>query len=185
METLYGSDLDYCEQSSFKESFAHTVSDVECSHFERMKTKRKVYRKRKGDKRKGPKKHLRQNITICTKANLSPMLTSNSISGLIEQSQDSSDKDVEVDVVINQEKQFSVKQERKSVPVFDALKSPEESSDSSQNRTGEVKYIFIENVSTCRNSRIIGLLISIKINCRTLFSRHQIRSSSAPTPANL
>ena len=87
------------------------------------------------------------------------MLTSNSISGLIEQSQDSSDKDVEVDVVINQEKQFSVKQERKSVPVFDALKSPEESSDSSQNRTGEVKYIFIENVSTCKNSRIIGLLI--------------------------
>ena len=83
METLYGSDLDYYEQSSFKESFAHTVSDVECSHFERMKTKRKVYRKRKGDKRKGPKKHLRQNITICTKANLSPMLTSNSINGLI------------------------------------------------------------------------------------------------------
>ena len=87
------------------------------------------------------------------------MLTSNSISGLIEQSQDSSDKDVEVDIVINQEKQFSVKQERKSVPVFDALKSPEESTDSSQNRTGEVKYIFIENVSTCRKYRIIGLLI--------------------------
>ena len=87
------------------------------------------------------------------------MLTSNSISGLIEQSQDSSDKDVEVDVVINQEKQFSVKQERKSVPVFDALKSPEESTDSSQNRTGEVKYIFIENVSTYRKYRIIGLLI--------------------------
>ena len=157
VETLYGSDLDYYEQSSFKESFAHMVSDVECSHFERMKTKRKVYRKRKGNKRKGPKKHLRQNITICTKANLSPMLTSNSISGLIEQSQDSSDKDVEVDVVINQEKQFSVKQERKSVPVFDALKSPEESTDSSQNRTGEVKYIFIENLSTCRKYRIIGL----------------------------
>ena len=87
------------------------------------------------------------------------MLTSNSISGLIEQSQDSSDKDVEVDVVINQEKQFSVKQERKSVPVFDALKSPEESTNSSQNRTGEVKYISIENVSTCRKYRIIGLLI--------------------------
>ena len=78
---------------------------------------------------------------------------------MIEQSQDSSDKDVEVDIVINQEKQFSVKQERKSVPVFDALKSLEESSDSSQNRTGEVKYIFIKNVSTCRNSIIIGLLI--------------------------
>ena len=136
METLYGSYLDYCEQSSFRESFAHTVSDVECSHFERIKTKRKVYCKRKGDKKKGPKKHLRQNITISTKANLSPMLTSNSISGLIEQSQESSDKDVEVDVVINQDKQVSVKQERKSVPVFDALKSPEESSDSSQNRTG-------------------------------------------------
>ena len=87
------------------------------------------------------------------------MLTSNSISGLIEQSQDSSDKDVEVGIVINQEKQFSVKQESKSVPVFDALKSPEESTDSSQNRTGEVKYIFIENVSTCRKDRIIGLLI--------------------------
>ena len=87
------------------------------------------------------------------------MLTSNSISGLIEQSQDSSDKDVEVDVVINQEKQFSVKQERKSVPVFDALKSLEESTDSSQNRTGEVKYISIENVSTYRKYRIIGLLI--------------------------
>ena len=87
------------------------------------------------------------------------MLTSNSISGLIEQSQDSSDKDVEVDVVINQEKQFSVKQERKNVPVFDALKSPEESTDSSQNRAGEVKYNFIENVSTCRKYRIIGLLI--------------------------
>ena len=185
METLYGSDLDYYEQSSFKESFAHTVSDEECSHFERMKTKRKVYRKRKGDKRKGPKNHVRQNITICTKANLSPMLTSNSISGLIEQSQDSSDKDVEVDVVINQEKQFSVKQERKSVPVFDALKSPEETTDSSQNRTGEVKYIFIKNVSTCRKYKIIGLLISIKINCLTLFSRHQIHSSSAPTLANL
>ena len=136
METLYGSDLDYCEQSSLKESFAHTVSDVECSHFERMKTKRKVYRKRKGDKRKGPKKHVRQNITISTKANLSPMLTSNSISGLIEQSQESIDKDVQVDVVINQDKQVAVKQERKSRPVFDALKSPEESSDSSQNRTG-------------------------------------------------
>ena len=78
---------------------------------------------------------------------------------LIEQSQDSSDKDVEVDVVINQEKQFSVKQERKSVPVFDALKSLEESTDSSQNRTGEVKYIFIKNVFTCREYRIIGLLI--------------------------
>ena len=52
-----------------------------------------------------------------------------------------------------------MKQERKSVPVFDALKSPEESTDSSQNRTGEVKYIFIENVSTCRKYRIIGLLI--------------------------
>ena len=76
---------------------------------------------------------------------------------MIEQSQDSSDKDVEVDVVINQEKQFSVKQERKSVPVFDALKSLEESTDSSQNRTGEVKYIFIKNLSTCRKYRIIGL----------------------------
>ena len=136
METVYGSDLDYCEQSSFKESFAHTVSDVECSHFERIKTKRKVYRKRKGDKRRGPKKHLRPNITISTKAHLSGMLTSNSISGLIEQSQESSDKDVEVDVVINQDKEVAVKQERKSGPVFDALKSPKESSDSSQNRTG-------------------------------------------------
>ena len=64
------------------------------------------------------------------------MLTSNTISGLIEQSQESSEKDVEVDVVINQEKQVSVKQERKSVPVFDAIKSPELSSDSSQNRIG-------------------------------------------------
>ena len=136
METVYGSDLDYCEQSSFKESFAHTVSDVECSHFERIKTKRKVYCKRKGDKRRGPKKHLRPNIMILTKAHLSGMLTSNSISGLIEQSQESSDKDVEVDVVINQDKEVAVKQERKSVPVFDALKSPQESSDSSQNRTG-------------------------------------------------
>ena len=136
METLYRSDLDYCEQSSFKESFAHTVSDVECSHFERIKTKRKVYRKRKGDKRKGPKKHFRPNITISTKGNLSPMLTSNSISGLIEQSQDTSEKDVEVDVVINQEKQVSVKQECKSVPVFDALKSLEPSTDSSQNIIG-------------------------------------------------
>ena len=112
------------------------VSDVECSHFERIKTKRKVYHKRKGDKRRGPKKHLRPNITISTKAHLSGMLTSNSISGLIEQSQESSDKDVEVDVVINQDKEVAVKQERKSVPVFDALKSPQESSDSSQNRTG-------------------------------------------------
>ena len=64
------------------------------------------------------------------------MLTSNTISGLIEQSQESSEKDVEVDVVINQEKQVSVKQERKSVPVFDALKSPELSSDTSQKITG-------------------------------------------------
>ena len=64
------------------------------------------------------------------------MLTSNTISGLIEQSQESSDKDVEVDVVINQDKQVEFKEERKSVPVFDALKSPEESSDSSQNKIG-------------------------------------------------
>ena len=112
------------------------VSDVECSHFDRIKSKRKIYCERKGDQRKGPKKHLRQNIMISTKGNLSPMLTSNSISRLIEQSQESSDKDVEVDVVINPDKQVEVKKERKSVPVFDALKSPEESSDSSQNRTG-------------------------------------------------
>ena len=136
VETTYVSDLDYCKDSSFKESFAHTVSDVDCSHFERIKSKRKIYRKRKGDKRKGRKKHLRQNITISTKGNLSGMLTSNSISGLIEQSQESSEKDVEVDVVINQDKQVVVKNERKSVPVFDALKSLEESSDSSLNNRG-------------------------------------------------
>ena len=106
------------------------------SHFERIKTKKKVYRKRKGDKRKVPSKHFRPSITISTKGNLSPMLTGNSISRLIEKSQESSDKDVEVNVVINQEKQVSVKEERKSVPVFDALKSPEVSSDSSQNKTG-------------------------------------------------
>ena len=136
METTYSSDLDYCQESSLKESFAHTVSDVECSHFERIKSKRKVYRKKKGDKKKGPKKHVRPNVTILTKENLSPMLTSNTISGLIEQSQESSEKDVEVDIVINQDKQVLVKNERKSVPIFDALKSPEESSDSSQNQKG-------------------------------------------------
>ena len=64
------------------------------------------------------------------------MLTGTSIGGLIEKSQESSDKDVEVNVVINQDKQVSVKEERKSLPVFDALKSPEVSSDSSRHQIG-------------------------------------------------
>ena len=69
------------------------------------------------------------------------MLTSNSMSGLIEKSQESTDQSVEVDVVIDQDKrlvkkQVKVKDERKSVPSFGGLKSPNESSSNSQNSIG-------------------------------------------------
>ena len=63
------------------------------------------------------------------------------MSGLIEKSQETTDQSVKVDVVIDQDKQLvkkqvQVKDEWKSVPSFDGLKSPNESSSSSQNSIG-------------------------------------------------
>ena len=137
VETTYESENENYGDSSMKESFCQTVSDVECSHFHRISNRKKVYRKKK----KKVKEHLRPTVTISTKGNLSPMLTSNTMSGLIEKSQDTTDQSVEVDVVIDQDKRLvkkevQVKDERKSVPSFGGLKSPNESSSSSQNSIG-------------------------------------------------
>ena len=137
VETIYESENDHIRDSSMKESFCQTVSDVECSHFHRIKNRKKVYRKKK----KKVKEHFRPTVTISTKGNLSPMLTSNTISGLIEKSLDTTDQSIEVDVVIDQDKRLvqkavQVKDERKSVPSFGGLKSPNGSSSSSQNSIG-------------------------------------------------
>ena len=120
-----------------KESFCQTVSDVECSHFHRIKDRKKVFRKKK----QKVKEHWRPTVTISTKGNLSPMLTSNTMSGLIEKSIDSTDQSTEVNVVIDQDKRLvmkevQVKDERKSVPSFGGLKTPNESSSTSQNSIG-------------------------------------------------
>ena len=135
--TIYESENDHINESSMKESFCQTVSDVECSHFDRVKNRKKVYRKKK----KKVKEHLRPTVTISTKGNLSPMLTSNTMTGLIEKSQETTDQSIEVDVVIDQEKQLlkkevQVKDERKSVPSFGGLKSPNASSSSTQSSIG-------------------------------------------------
>ena len=105
--------------------------------FSSHKEPRKVYRKKK----KKVKAHLRPTVTISTKGNLSPMLTSNTMSGLIEKSLDTTDQSIEVDVVIDQDKQLVKKQvqwkdEQKSVPSFGGIKSPNKSSSSSQNSIG-------------------------------------------------
>ena len=135
--TIYESENDHIADSSMKESFCQTVSDVECSHFNRIKNRKKVYRKKK----KKVKAHFRPTVTVSTKGNLSPMLTSNTMSGLIEKSIDMTDQSTEVDVVINQDnllvkKEVQVKDERKSVPSFGGIKSPNESNSSSQNSIG-------------------------------------------------
>ena len=135
--TIYESENDHLPDSSMKESLCQTVSDVECSHFDRIKNRRKVYRKKK----KKVKPHFRPTVTVATKGNLSPMLTSNTMSGLIEKSIDATDQSTEVDVVINQDNllvknKVQVKDERKSVPSFGGIKSPDESNSSSQNSIG-------------------------------------------------
>ena len=137
VSTIYESENDHVRESSMKESFCQTVSDVECSHFHRIKNRKKVYRKKK----KKAQAHLRPTVTISTKGNLSPMLTSNTMSGLIEKSLDTTDQSIEVDVVIDQDKRLvkkevQVKDERKSVPSFGGLKSPNESTSSSHNSIG-------------------------------------------------
>ena len=135
--TLYESENDDNRESSMKESFCQTFSDVECSHFDRIKNRKKVYRKKK----KKVKANLRPTVRLSMKGNLSPMLTSNTMSGLIEKSIDTTDQSTEVDVEINQDnllvkKEVEVKDERKSVPSFGGIKSPDENTSSSQNSIG-------------------------------------------------
>ena len=121
--------------SSIKESFSRTVSDVDCSTLKIQK--KKIRRKKRGDKR-----HVRENVTVSMKGNLSPMLMTSTLGEMIDKSHDMSSENIEVNVVINQDKTLlnepttSSKNEQKSVAVTAGIKSENETSSTSQSVTG-------------------------------------------------
>ena len=133
-------DVESCQDteldSSIKESFSRTVSDVDCSRLKIQK--KKIRRKKRGDKR-----HVRENVTVSTKGNLSPMLTTSTLGKMIDKSCDVSSENIEVNVVINQDKtllqnlKMSIKHEWKSLAVTAGIKSENETLSTSQSVTGQ------------------------------------------------
>ena len=138
-DTSIDTDVESCQEtewdSSMKESFSRTVSDVDCSTLKIQK--KKIRRKKRGDKR-----HVRENVTVSMKGNLSPMLTTSTLGEMIDKSHDVSSENIEVNIVINQDKtllnepMMSSKNERKSVAVTAGIKSETETSSTSQSVTG-------------------------------------------------
>ena len=139
-DTSIDIDVESCQDteldSSIKESFSRTVSDVDCSRLKIQK--KKIRQKKRGDKR-----HVRQNVIVSMKGNLSPMFTTTTLGEMIDKSCDLSSKNIEVNVVIDQDKTLlnepmtSSKNERKSVAVTAGIKSENETSSTSQSVTGE------------------------------------------------
>ena len=84
---------------------------------------------------------MRENVTVSMKGNLSPMLTTSTLGEMIDKSRDVSSENIEVNVVINQDKtslnepMMSSKNERKSVAVTAGIKSETETSSTSQSVT--------------------------------------------------
>ena len=139
-DTSIDTDVESCQDteldSSIKESFSRTVSDVDCS---RLKIQKKKIRQKKRD----DKRHVRQNVIVSMKGNLSPMLTTTTLGEMIDKSRDLSSENIEVNVVIDQDKTLlneptmSSKNEWKSVAVTAGIKSENETSSMSQSVTGE------------------------------------------------
>ena len=73
------------------------MSDVDCSRLKFQK--KKILRKKRGDKR-----HVRKNVIVSTKGNLSLMLMTMTLCEMIDKSHDRSSENIEVNVVINQDK---------------------------------------------------------------------------------
>ena len=86
---------------------------------------------------------MRQNVIVSTKGNLSPMLMTTTLGKMIDKSCDLSSENIEVNVVIDQDKTLlnepttSSKNEQKSVAVTAEIKSENETSSTSQSVTGE------------------------------------------------
>ena len=86
---------------------------------------------------------MRQNVIVSMKGNLSPMLMTTTLGEMIDKSCDLSSENIEVNVVIDQDKTLlnkptmSCKNERKSVAVTAGIKSENETSSMSQSVTGE------------------------------------------------
>ena len=139
-DTSIDTDVESCQDtkldSSIKESFSRTVSDVDCSRLKIQK--KKIRRKKRGDKR-----HVRQNVIVSTKGNLSPMFMTTSLGEMIDKSHDLSSENIEVNVVIDQDKtllkkpMMNSKNEWKSVAVTAGIKSENETSSMSQSVTGK------------------------------------------------
>ena len=130
------SSQDTALDSSIKESFSRTVSDVDCSRLKMQK--KKIRRKKRGDKRR-----VRKNVIVSTKGNFSPMLMTTTLGEMIDKSRDLSSENIEMTVVIDQDKTLlneptmSSKNERKGVAVTARIKSKNETSSTSQSVTGE------------------------------------------------
>ena len=139
-DTSIDTDVESCQDneldSSIKESFSRTVSDVDCSRLKIQK--KKIRQKKRGDKR-----HVRKNVIVPMKGNLSPMLMTTTLCEMIDKSRDLSSENIEVNVVIDLDKTLlnepmtSSKNERKSVAVTAGIKSENETSSMSQSVTGE------------------------------------------------
>ena len=86
---------------------------------------------------------MRKNVIVSTKGNFSPMLMTTTLGQMIDKSRDLSSENIEVNVVIDQDKTLlnelttSSKNERKGVAVTARIKSKNETSSTSQSVTGE------------------------------------------------
>ena len=86
---------------------------------------------------------MRKNVIVSTKGNLSPMLMTKTLREMIDKSRDRSFENIEVNVVIDQDKTLlqdlktSIKHERKSLAVTAGIKSENETSSTSQSVTGQ------------------------------------------------
>ena len=82
-------------------------------------------------------------MSVSKKGNLSPMLTTTTLGEMIDKSRDLTSENIEVNVVIDQDKTLlnepttSSKNEQKSVAVTAGIKSENETSSTSQSVTGE------------------------------------------------
>ena len=86
---------------------------------------------------------MRKNVIVSTKGNLSPMLMTMTLHEMIDKSRDRSSENIEVNVVIDQDKTLlqnpktSIKHERKSLAVTAGIKSENETSSTSQSVSGQ------------------------------------------------